>query len=274
MSWPIGYGKTGLKLWSGEDGVIYVNGAPFTDQDGWVDLPVSSEQRESARVDAYSLRLRLRRDADGWPFLYAEEIQLGDREYVGLFALAKERVEHRYRMASLTDPLTGIANRRGFDERAERVIARCKVSRAPLTLLVCDLDYFKSINDRFGHIVGDELLVAFARSLTLSLRPLDLVGRFGGEEFVALLPDIPPEATFEVAERVRTTFETIGRTVAGREVAATVSIGTASTALADYSATDEGSAALKAVYSITKLAPADPSSLDVVARAAQQLGLQ
>lgn len=152
-----------------------------------------------------------------------------------LLALAKERVEHKYRLASLTDPLTGVLNRRGFAERAERLIARCKVSNTPLTLLVCDLDQFKSVNDRFGHLVGDELLTAFAGSLTRSLRPLDLVGRFGGEEFVALLPDVPPEAIREVAERVRTSFETVGHTVQGREVRATVSIGTASAALAGYS---------------------------------------
>jgi predicted signal transduction protein with EAL and GGDEF domain len=79
-----------------------------------------------------------------------------------LLALAKERVELNYRLASLTDALTGLLNRRGFNERAERLIARSKINGAPLTLLLCDLDRFKSINDRFGHLTGDDLLVAFA----------------------------------------------------------------------------------------------------------------
>lgn len=152
-----------------------------------------------------------------------------------LMALAKERAEQKYKLASLTDSLTGVANRRGFSERAERLIARSKVAREPLTLLLCDLDHFKTINDRFGHLLGDELLIVFAKSLTLSLRPLDLVGRIGGEEFVALLPGLPPTAISEIAERVRTAFECAGRTIQGREVYATVSIGTASTAMADYS---------------------------------------
>src|SRR5690606_21799432 len=75
-----------------------------------------------------------------------------------LLALAKERVELNYKRASLTDELTGIPNRRGFNERADRLIARCKADNTPLTLLLCALDHFKSINDRFGHLVGDELL--------------------------------------------------------------------------------------------------------------------
>jgi diguanylate cyclase (GGDEF)-like protein len=152
-----------------------------------------------------------------------------------LLALAKERAELNYKLASLTDALTGIPNRRGFNERAERLIARCKVDQAPLTLLLCDLDNFKTINDRFGHLTGDELLVAFANSLTLSLRPLDLVGRIGGEEFVALLPGIPSTAIMVTAERVRAAFERAGHNIAGRQVQGTVSIGTASTALAEYS---------------------------------------
>ncbi len=152
-----------------------------------------------------------------------------------LLALAKERVELSYRLASLTDALTGLLNRRGFNERAERLIARSKINCAPLTLLLCDLDRFKSINDRFGHLTGDELLVAFAESATLSLRPLDLVGRVGGEEFVALLPGISAPEMMEVAERVRIEFERAGRTVRGREVQATVSIGVVSTTIAGYS---------------------------------------
>lgn len=152
-----------------------------------------------------------------------------------LLALAKERVESNYRLASLTDALTGLLNRRGFNERAERLIARSKISGAPLTLLLCDLDHFKSINDRFGHLTGDDLLVVFAKSVTLSLRPLDLVGRLGGEEFVALAPGTPASAMMEIAERVRIGFAHAGRTVRGREVQATVSIGVASTTSAGYS---------------------------------------
>lgn len=165
-----------------------------------------------------------------------------------LLALAKERAELNHKRASLIDPLTDIPNRRGFTARADRLIARCKAGNIPLTLLLCDLDTFKKINDRYGHMVGDDVLVNFAQCLTASLRPLDLAGRIGGEEFVALLPDIPVTAVMDIAERIRNTFESSGRTFQGHDVRATVSIGTASAAKADYSFATLYAAADEALY--------------------------
>jgi len=151
-----------------------------------------------------------------------------------LMALSKERAELNQRRAATTDPLTGIPNRRGFAERAERVVARCQPDATPLTLLLLDLDHFKSINDRFGHRVGDAVLVLFSETVTQSLRPLDLLGRIGGEEFVALLPDVRPGTALEIAERIRVAFAAAGRNVDGYPVAATVSIGTASASKTGY----------------------------------------
>jgi diguanylate cyclase (GGDEF)-like protein len=144
-----------------------------------------------------------------------------------LMALTKERAELSQRQAATHDPLTGIPNRRGFSERAQRVIARLALGRTPLTLLVFDLDNFKSINDRFGHRTGDRVLARFSDCTTQSLRPLDLIGRMGGDEFVALLPDVTPEIAVEIAERVRDAFACAALEVDGLPVAATVSIGTA-----------------------------------------------
>lgn len=152
-----------------------------------------------------------------------------------LMALTKERAELNQKRAATTDPLTGIPNRRGFAERAERVVARCQPDAAPLTLLLLDLDNFKSINDRFGHRVGDEVLVLFSQAARQSLRPLDLLGRIGGEEFVALLPGVPPDTVLEIAERIRDAFAVAARNVGGYPIAATVSIGTASAAQVGYS---------------------------------------
>lgn len=151
-----------------------------------------------------------------------------------LMALTKERAELNQRRAATIDPLTGIPNRRGFSERAERVVARCQPDATPLTLLLLDLDNFKSINDRFGHRIGDEVLVLFSRAAGRSLRPLDLLGRIGGEEFVALLPGVTPDTVMEIAERIRDAFATAARQVDGHPIAATVSIGTASAAQTGY----------------------------------------
>ena len=151
-----------------------------------------------------------------------------------LMALTKERAESRQRHAATIDPLTGIPNRRGFSERAERLTLRSERENVALTLLLFDLDNFKSINDRFGHRAGDAVLALFSKSASASLRPLDLLGRLGGEEFVALLPGVSAETAIEVAERVRDNFAIAGREVDGQAIAATVSVGTASASQTGY----------------------------------------
>jgi diguanylate cyclase (GGDEF)-like protein len=146
-----------------------------------------------------------------------------------LMALTKERAESNQRYAATIDPLTGIPNRRGFSERAGRLLTRSQRDRTALALLLFDLDRFKSVNDRFGHRTGDAVLAVFSSSAVHSLRPLDLLGRIGGEEFVALLPGVGTETAIEVAERVRDHFAMTAREVCGQPVAATVSVGIACT---------------------------------------------
>ncbi|MGV3633491.1 MAG: GGDEF domain-containing protein [Pseudorhodoplanes sp.] len=151
-----------------------------------------------------------------------------------LMALTKERAESNQRYAATIDPLTGIPNRRGFSEQAERMLARSEQERGAVTLLLFDLDRFKTINDRFGHRAGDAVLVLFTKSAVQSLRPLDLFGRIGGEEFVALLPGVTTETAIAVAERVRSNFMAAAAEVGDQPVAATVSVGTASAAQSGY----------------------------------------
>ena len=170
-----------------------------------------------------------------------------------LMALAKERAESKQRYAASIDPLTGIPNRRGFSERAERLIARARRDQTPLTLLLFDLDQFKSINDRFGHRTGDAVLGLFTRSAVDSLRPLDLLGRIGGEEFVALLPGVTPDVAVGVAERVRSNFATMASCVGGHSVAATVSVGTASAGQSGYDFDTLYASADAALYRAKKL---------------------
>jgi diguanylate cyclase (GGDEF)-like protein len=141
--------------------------------------------------------------------------------------LAKDRIAADYRRASLTDPLTGVANRRGFFQRGERILTRARFGREPIALIMFDLDQFKNINDKFGHPAGDEILVVFCRLVSKRLRPNDLFGRIGGEEFVSLLPNTTPKKALLLAERVRTAIGSSAHAVGEDIVCITVSSGIA-----------------------------------------------
>jgi two-component system, cell cycle response regulator len=104
---------------------------------------------------------------------------------------------------AVTDPLTGVANRRSFDETLEREVARSNRSGSPLALALLDIDHFKAVNDGLGHQVGDEVLRQVGAALRDAARQESVVARYGGEEFVVLLPDTFPEGAVLAAERLR-----------------------------------------------------------------------
>jgi diguanylate cyclase (GGDEF)-like protein len=143
-----------------------------------------------------------------------------------IFMLVSERTVTAHRTAASMDPLTGMFNRRGFAEATARVIEREANAGRPVTVLIFDIDHFKSINDRFGHPAGDEILKLFAAIVVNSLRISDLSGRIGGEEFAALLPCSLEEGVI-AAERVREAFESSGIVDDTGPVDTTVSIGVA-----------------------------------------------
>jgi diguanylate cyclase (GGDEF)-like protein len=143
-----------------------------------------------------------------------------------IFMLVSERTVTAHKTAASVDPLTGMFNRRGFAEATSRVIEREANAGRPVTVMIFDIDHFKSINDRFGHPAGDEILKLFSAVVVTSLRITDLSGRVGGEEFAALLPCSLEEAVV-VAERVREAFENSGIVDETGPVATTVSIGVA-----------------------------------------------
>jgi diguanylate cyclase (GGDEF)-like protein len=143
-----------------------------------------------------------------------------------IFMLVSERAVTAHKTAASMDPLTGMFNRRGFAEATSRVIEREANAGRPATVLIFDIDHFKSINDRFGHPAGDEILKLFAAVVINTLRITDLSGRIGGEEFAALLPCSLEEGVI-AAERVREAFERSGIVDESGPVDTTVSIGVA-----------------------------------------------
>ncbi|WP_321339913.1 PleD family two-component system response regulator [Breoghania sp.] len=131
---------------------------------------------------------------------------------------------------AVTDALTGLHNRRYLMTHLESSFHQSLQRRSAMTLLICDIDFFKSINDTYGHDAGDEVLKEFSRRLRRSLRGLDLVCRYGGEEFVVVMPETDMSLAFGVAERVRLTIASEPFVVEGgaRAIDVTVSVGAAS----------------------------------------------
>jgi diguanylate cyclase len=136
--------------------------------------------------------------------------------------LAKARAEAK------TDAMTGLANRKGFDEAIGKLRAAAERSLSDACLLICDIDKFKSINDTYGHLFGDKVIKAVADVLSKQTKGKDLASRFGGEEFVVLLPETDVEGAVAVAESIRSTIENsrVVRPKTGEEVRRlTISIG-------------------------------------------------
>jgi diguanylate cyclase (GGDEF)-like protein len=143
-----------------------------------------------------------------------------------LLAMAKERTEYGHRAAARTDSLTGIANRRGFLEQTA-LSRRTAAGTQPTAVLLFDLDNFKTINDRYGHAVGDRTLQLFADVAKAHIGAAGTVGRWGGDEFVAVLYNTSREIAATVAERIQVALERAAGDIDGRLVGATVSTGMA-----------------------------------------------
>ncbi|WP_456685972.1 sensor domain-containing diguanylate cyclase [Bradyrhizobium sp. P5_C11_2] len=141
----------------------------------------------------------------------------------------RETMQAELAKLSLTDALTGLPNRRAFEDAFTRASGGVRRSGEPLSLLIVDADHFKRFNDRYGHAVGDEVLKGLARCLSASIhRPHDLVCRVGGEEFAILLPDTDQAGAFCIAEKVHAEVSTLAIGSAGIGAGAvTVSIGLA-----------------------------------------------
>lgn len=128
--------------------------------------------------------------------------------------------------AVMTDPLTGIGNRRHLEGRLRAVLAEFENNPGHAGLLFMDLDHFKQVNDSYGHNVGDHVLRMVATTIRYALRRTDTAGRWGGEEFIAILPDLKEKSNLQrIAEKVRTLVEYSRLDVNGRGVTVSISIG-------------------------------------------------
>src|SRR5690554_5587530 len=148
---------------------------------------------------------------------------------VAAFALENAANRARLVQSGLTDALTGWSNRRYLEARLHEEISRCRREDSPLACLMIDVDHFKAVNDRHGHLVGDEVLRGVARRIGTEVRGSDVAARYGGEEFVILLPGTEAAAGAVLAERIRAVVESRPFGAGGDRdpVPVTVSIGVA-----------------------------------------------
>lgn len=161
-------------------------------------------------------------------------------------------MEQKLRKLATTDYLTNIANRRAWFDRAEQELLRFQRYGHPCSILCLDLDHFKQVNDRYGHQVGDEILIDFTHRSQQCIRDLDYMGRIGGEEFAVLLPETDVRQAEKVAAKIQDTIRKSYVTKQGAEILYTVSIGITQFCQEDATFDQALSRADKALYAAKK----------------------
>ena len=169
------------------------------------------ERHMKAALEGRTVRYEVRRRTNGAEFVDSVACVPhvdGQGDPAGFFMLCvdvteRTRLEERLNDLASYDPLTGALNRRALMERAGSELDRCSRDGSPFSLAIVDLDHFKNVNDTWGHAAGDEVLKTLAETFRRALRPADVFGRFGGEEFIALLPVADADEAADIAERLR-----------------------------------------------------------------------
>jgi diguanylate cyclase (GGDEF)-like protein len=154
--------------------------------------------------------------------------------FIALWAYKTKRSQVHFMRLSQRDALTGIANRPYFTERAERTLEADRKIGRETSIVVVDLDHFKAINDRYGHAAGDRVLQQTVATCESLLRPQDLFGRFGGEEFGILLSGCSLEVASQRCERLREAVASVSAPEFGMESTVTASFGVSSTKVSGY----------------------------------------
>jgi len=147
---------------------------------------------------------------------------------LGFLLVHRERQEHEIERLAMTDELTGVYNRRSLFDIGDREVARARRTKASLSALLLDLDHFKRVNDKYGHLGGDSVLVRFVEVVRGCLRTSDTLARYGGEEFLVLLPDVGSAGAKVVGDRIRATIESSTFFVGAVPLKITASVGVAS----------------------------------------------
>jgi diguanylate cyclase (GGDEF)-like protein len=166
-------------------------------------------------------------------WIWGQGLTKADLPIMSIFAkqigvsLERARLFQEVQSLALTDPLTGLQNRRSLFELGRVEFARAKRMKRPFCCMMLDLDHFKRINDEYGHLIGDQVLQEFAKRCACSVREVDLVGRYGGEELIILLPETDRKTSIQVAERLRTTVAATPIQVFDKKIFVTASIGVA-----------------------------------------------
>jgi diguanylate cyclase (GGDEF)-like protein len=196
-----------------------------------------SYQFDSARQDQEERRIREESAMQGRQLLALQRVRrwqslaivLAGLLLLGLLGLAWRQWRNSRRLHSLamTDPLTGIANRRRIEQMMARAMEAAGESGDRLSVVIFDIDHFKRINDIHGHAVGDIVLVRLVAACSAMLRPLDQLGRMGGEEFLLILPETPLETGRRVAERLRECARRVALDDIAPELVVTISLGVA-----------------------------------------------
>ncbi|MGM0526175.1 MAG: GGDEF domain-containing protein [Pseudomonadota bacterium] len=138
-----------------------------------------------------------------------------------------QRMQRNFTDLATTDTLTGVYNRKRLNVELDRILALFNRSQDDVSVMICDIDWFKPLNDKFGHLQGDRLLIQAAATIKQSVRATDSVFRVGGEEFLVILPDTDLNGAVVAAEKLRTEFEQKVFKVKGAEASMTLSIGVA-----------------------------------------------
>ncbi len=174
---------------------------------------------------AFTRILRLRVTREALQVRERELMEANDALHRNLREI--DELQEQLREQANRDPLTGLYNRRYLDSTLERELARCKRDGNPLALILIDIDHFKQVNDTYGHQAGDEILLRLAAMLAGMARAGDVACRYGGEEFLLLMPTMPMASARERAEALRIAFEALEVPFGASKLKATVSIGIA-----------------------------------------------